>query len=65
MTLARKGVETVLYLLDEKNIKLLQCNDSEKEKFLVGLESSIKKETLNAGQDVEATDLSSTGKKAG
>lgn len=65
MTLARKGVETVLYLLDEKNIKLLQCNDTEKEKFLVGLESGIKKETLNAGQDVEAPDLSSTGKKAG
>ncbi|MFV9177427.1 hypothetical protein [Serratia marcescens] len=63
--IVRKGVDTVLRLSDERNIKLLQCNDMEKEKFLAGLEGNIKKEALTHSQDVVASSLSNTGKKAG
>ncbi|HDS1152701.1 TPA: hypothetical protein QDZ66_003497 [Pluralibacter gergoviae] len=61
----RKGVETVLRLRDERNIKLLQCNDAEKERFLVLLDSGLKKETSKTGEDVASTDLAHVGKKAG
>ncbi|CAI0792823.1 hypothetical protein [Serratia ficaria] len=63
--IVRKGVDTVLRLSDDRNIKLLQCNDMEKEKFLSGLDDNIKKETSVRSQDVVASSLSNAGKKAG
>lgn len=61
----RKGVETVLRLRDDRNIKLLQCNDVEKERFLVWLDSGMKKEALEASEVVAETDLANSTKKAG
>lgn len=34
ITIKRKGVETLLYLLDERNIRLLALDDVVKEKYL-------------------------------
>lgn len=51
--LARKGVETVLYLLDENNIKLLQLPDEEKERLMALHEA--KKGALEDNQENELT----------
>ncbi|HHI3512753.1 TPA: hypothetical protein ACP48G_003251 [Klebsiella pneumoniae] len=61
----RKGVDTVLRLSDDRNIKLLQCNDVDKERLLVWLESGMKKEALEASEVVAETGLANSGKKAG
>lgn len=61
--LARKGVETVLYLLDEKNIKLLRCGDQEKDRMLAVFEE--KKGTSAFGEDVAELGQSDTSKKVG
>ncbi|MFI7974181.1 helix-turn-helix domain-containing protein [Serratia marcescens] len=61
--LARKGVETVLYLLDEKNIKLLKRGDQEKDRMLAIFEE--KKETPEVGDNVAVVGPSSNNKKAG
>ncbi|HID9655235.1 TPA: hypothetical protein ACXJN2_002051 [Serratia marcescens] len=41
--IVRKGVDTVLQLNDERNIKLVQCNEAEKDKLLDLLDSGSKK----------------------
>ncbi|ESN58774.1 hypothetical protein FCG88_005620 [Klebsiella pneumoniae] len=61
----RKGVETVLRLRDDRNIKLLQCNDVDKERLLVWLESGMKKEAFEASEVVAETGLANSDKKAG
>lgn len=61
----RKGVDTVLRLRDDRNIKLLQCNDVDKDRLLVWLESGMKKEAFEASEVVAETGLANSGKKAG
>ncbi|MDK1845475.1 MULTISPECIES: hypothetical protein [unclassified Klebsiella] len=61
----RKGVDTVLRLRDDRNIKLLQCNDVEKKRLLVWLDSGMKKEAFEASEVVAETGLANSGKKAG
>jgi len=62
--IARKGVDTVLKLKDERNLKLLQCPDYEKDRLLVLLESGTKKGSLASGDDVAAAGPSTHSKKA-
>ncbi|HCT5932250.1 TPA: hypothetical protein OT246_002434 [Klebsiella pneumoniae] len=61
----RKGVDTVLRLRDDRNIKLLQCNDVDKDRLLVWLESGMKKEAFETSEVVAETGLANSGKKAG
>lgn len=61
--LARKGVETVLYLLDEKNIKLLKCPDREKDRMLALFEE--KRGASEVSADVAELGQSDSSKKAG
>lgn len=72
-TLARKGVETVLYLLDEDNIELLRQDPVVKAKILgkpidstqeVSFDEQVKRERASDGE-LQATenDLASTAKK--
>lgn len=63
--IARKGVDTVLQLKDERNLKLIQCPDYEKDRLLVFLESGAKKEASETGEHVAQPDLLSGSKKAG
>lgn len=63
--IARKGVDTVLQLKDERNLKLIQCPDYEKDRLLVLLESGVKKEASETGEHVAQPDLLSGSKKAG
>lgn len=61
--LARKGVETVLYLLDEKNIKLLKCPDWEKDRMLALFEE--KRGSSEVSEGVAELGQSDSSKKAG
>nr|WP_314520534.1 hypothetical protein [uncultured Rahnella sp.] len=63
--LVRKGVETVLRLSDDRNIRLLQCNDYDKDRFLSWLDGGIKKGTFETREDVTEPDPSSSNKKVG
>jgi len=47
VTLKRKGVETLLYLLDERNITLLKLDDVVKEKYL-GIQPKTPDEAVRA-----------------
>ncbi|MBC3212502.1 hypothetical protein [Serratia fonticola] len=58
--LARKGVETVLYLLDENNIKLLQLPDEEKERLM-----ALHEAKKGAFEDNQDNELSRPTHKAG
>ncbi|BBR57886.1 MULTISPECIES: helix-turn-helix domain-containing protein [unclassified Klebsiella] len=63
--IARKGVDTVLQLQDERNLKLIQCPDYEKDRLLILLEAGGKKETSALGEDVASPGPFSESKKAG
>lgn len=63
--LVRKGVDTVLRLKDDRNIQLIQCNESEKSRLLMMLESGVKKETSSACEDVVGSSPSDNKMKAG
>lgn len=63
--IARKGVDTVLQLQDERNIKLIQCPDYEKDRLLILLEAGDKKGPSTPSEDVAAPGLLSDSKKAG
>lgn len=63
--IARKGVDTVLQLKDERNLKLIQCPDYEKDRLLILLESGTKKGSLESGEDVAAAGPLRHNKKAG
>lgn len=58
--LVRKGVETVLYLLDENNIKLLQLPDDEKERLM-----ALHEAKKGAFEDNQDNELSRPTHKAG
>lgn len=60
-----KGVETLLQLLDERNLKLLQLPDSDKDRLLAILENSSKKGTSEIGSGVTEPDPEATSKKVG
>ncbi|HFK4066933.1 TPA: hypothetical protein ACG1UU_004397 [Kluyvera ascorbata] len=63
--IARKGVDTVLQLKDERNLKLIQCPDYEKDRLLVLLESGAKKGSPESGENVALAGPLSDSKKAG
>lgn len=58
--LARKGVETALYLLDEDNIKLLQLDRVMKEKIL-GLQPRAPEEMARATDEARVCDTDNSG----
>lgn len=58
--LIRKGVETVLYLLDDNNIKLLQLPDEEKERLM-----ALHEAKKGAFEDNQDNELSRPTHKAG
>lgn len=59
--LARKGIELVLYLLDERNIELLQSDDDVKHRALAMMRA--KKGTSKTSTQIAAPDLSDSSKK--
>ncbi|HIA8654834.1 TPA: hypothetical protein ACWSQO_002365 [Klebsiella pneumoniae] len=59
--LARKGVELVLYLLDERNIELLQSDDDVKHRALAMMRA--KKGTSKTSKQIANPDLSNSSKK--
>ncbi|HCQ6978099.1 TPA: helix-turn-helix domain-containing protein [Klebsiella pneumoniae] len=61
--LGRKGVEIVLYLLDEKNIKLLRYGDQDKDRMLAIFEEKKGESALS--EDVAEPSQSEASKKAG
>lgn len=63
--IARKGVDTVLKLKDERNLQLIQCSDYEKERLLTFLESTVKKGSSAVGADVASPGPLGDSKKAG
>ena len=63
--IARKGVDTVLKLKDERNLQLIQCSDDEKERLLTFLESTVKKGSSAVGADVASPGPLGDSKKAG
>lgn len=63
--LARKGIETLLYLLDDINIDILQKDRKDKVRMLALLENEIKKGTSSLADDVAQSSPSSASKKAG
>lgn len=63
--LARKGIETLLYLLDDVNIDILQRDRKDKIRMLALLENETKKGTSSLADDVAQSSPSSASKKAG
>ncbi|MDA8489048.1 hypothetical protein [Kluyvera sp. Awk 3] len=63
--IARKGLDTVLKLKDERNLQLIQCSDSEKDRLLTFLDSTVKKGSSAPSEDVAAPGPLSDSKKAG
>lgn len=65
VTLARKGVEIILYLLEDANIKLLQSDEQVKNRMLAVIGEGVKKESGSSDRDVAEQDQSSDNKMAG
>lgn len=63
--IVRKGVDTVLQLKDERNLKFIQCNDYDKDRLLILLDSGAKKETSETSEGIANPGPSAHSKKAG
>ena len=61
--LARKGIETILYLLDEDNIKLLKLDRVMKEKVL-GLQPKTLEEAARLDEEARECGSDNLGQKA-